>query len=203
MIKKLYEIRGSSMEMKKESRIYGKREFLKIINEATYSAIKYRKNMKLISKEFQTNIMLAVTEVNGCQICSYYHTKNAIDEGIDDLELKSLLTGSLDNVKPAEAQALLFAQHYASEKENYSDETFQKVKEHYGKDIAYGILANTRLISFGNAYGINNGNFKSRFTKEGRIKGSKLINELFIIISPILAFPITMVFNIFRKMKYD
>lgn len=191
------------MEMIKDSRIYGKREFLKIINQATYSAIKYRKNMKLISKEFQTNIMLAVTEVNGCQICSYYHTKNAIDDGIDDKELKSLLSGSLENVKPEEAQALLFAQHYASEKEHYSEETFQKVKEHYGKDIAYGILANTRLISFGNAYGINIGNFKSRFTKEGRIKGSKLINELFIIISPILAFPLTMLFNIFRKKKYD
>lgn len=190
------------MSNNSESRIYGKREFIKIMSKATYSIVKYRKCMKLISKEFRTNLMLSVTEVNGCRICSYYHTKNAIDSGISDEELQSLLSGNHKNVKVEEAQALLFAQHYASEKGNYSDVTFQKIIEHYGKEEAYGILANTTLISFGNAYGINLGNLKSRFTKIGRVKNSKIINELFISFSPIIFMPITLIINIFRKKQY-
>ncbi|BCR35230.1 carboxymuconolactone decarboxylase family protein [Mariniplasma anaerobium] len=184
------------------SRIYGKREFIKIVSKATYSMVKYRKFMKLLTKEFQTNIMLSVTEVNGCQACSYFHTKHAIDSGISDEELQSLLSGDHKNVKPEEAQALVFGQHYASEKENYSKDTFQKVIEHYGKEKAYGILATATLISFGNAYGINYGNLKSRFTKNGRVKNSKIYNEVFILISPIILLPITMIINVFRKKQF-
>lgn len=185
-----------------ESRIYGKREFVKIINKATYAIVKYKKYMKTISREFTTNLMLAVTEVNGCQLCSYFHTKHAIDSGINNDELQSLLSGSLENVKPDELQALMFAQHYASEKGNYSKETFQKIIKHYGKEEAYGILASITLISFGNGYGISYGNFKSRFTKKGKVENSSLINEVFIIVSPVIFFPITLLINLFRKKQY-
>lgn len=190
------------MSEKSEARIYGKREFIKIVSRATYSMVKYKKFMKLLSKEFQTNIMLSVTEVNGCQACSYFHTKHAIDSGISDEELQSLLSGDHKNVKSEEALALLFGQHYASEKENYSKDTFQKIIEHYGKEKAYGILATATLISFGNAYGINYGNFKSRFTKNGKVENSKIFNELFILISPIIVLPVTMIINVFRKKQY-
>lgn len=190
------------MSENSKSRIYGKREFIGIVNKATYSMVKYKKYMKLISKEFQTNLMLSVTEVNGCQLCSYYHTKHAIDSGISDEELQSLLSGDHTSVKAEEAMALMFAQHYASEKENYSRDTFQKVIEHYGKEEAYGILATITLISFGNANGISVGNLKSRFSKKGKVKDSKLINELFIGISPIVLLPVTFIINIFKKKQY-
>lgn len=183
------------------SRLYNKREFIKTLNLASHSIVKFRRYLALIDKPFETNIMLAVTEVNGCQICSYYHTKKAIDSGISKEALTSLLSGSHTYVKPEEAQALLFAQHYAFKKGLYSKETFNRVIEYYGEEIAYGILATTRLISFGNAYGINLGNFKSRFTKVGRIKGSKLINELFVIVSPVILFPLTLLINLFIKKK--
>lgn len=182
-----------------ESRIFSKREFVSIVNKATYSMVKYRKNLKRISKDFNTNIMLAVTEVNGCQLCNYFHTKHAIDSGISDEELQSILSGDHKFVKPEEAQALMFAQHYASEKEEYSEETFDKVIEHYGTEQAYGILAVLTLITFGNANGISVGNFKSRFTKTGRVQGSRLINELFIIISPLFLIPIMFIINLFKR----
>ncbi|MBI9010228.1 MAG: carboxymuconolactone decarboxylase family protein [Tenericutes bacterium] len=190
------------MNLDSKSRIYGKREFVKIMSDATYSMIKYRKCIKKVSESFQTNLMLSVTEVNDCAICSYFHTKRAIDSGIGDEELKSLLSGNHENVKKEEAKALLFAQHYASEKEVYSVETFQVIIDAYGKDMAYGILSSIRMISFGNAYGINFLNLKSRFTKMGRVKGSKLINELFICFSPIIIMPITFIINLFRKKQY-
>lgn len=182
-----------------QSRLYGKREFVGIVNKMTYSIVKHKKRINLISKEFNTNIMLAVTEVNGCQACNYFHTKHAIDSGIDDEELKSLLSGDLSNVKKEEAVALMFAQHYASEKETYSKETFQKVIEHYGREEALGILSIIRLISFGNASGISFGNLKQRFTKKGRVKGSKLSNELFIAFSPIVLLPVLLVKNLFSR----
>lgn len=190
------------MSQNSESRIYGKREFVGIMNKATYSIVKYKKYMKLISKEFETNLMLAVTEVNGCQLCSYYHTKHAIDSGISEEELEGLLTGNLTNAKTEEVQALLFAQHYASEKEKYSLETFNKIIEQYGKKEAYGILSYIRLISFGNASGISIGNLRSRFSKKGRVKGSSLLNELFIVFSPAVVMPVTLLLNIFRKKQF-
>lgn len=187
------------METKHQIRIYTKREFVKIISDFTYSILKYHKELKGISKGFQTNIMLAVTEVNGCQLCSYFHTKNAIDSGIGDSELQSILSGDHKFVKPEEAKALLFAQHYAFEKEHYSEVTFQVIRDYYGDDKANAILSNIRMISFGNAYGINATNLKSRCTKKGKIENSKLFTELFVVISPLFLFPITLIINMFRK----
>lgn len=182
-----------------ETRIYTKKEFLKILDNFAYTILKDKKYTKLISKEFSTNIMLAVTEVNGCQVCNYHHTKTAIKNGIDDEELKGLLTGNLQLCKNEERQALLFGQHYAFEKENYDKETFSKVIDKYGEPKAKGILGTIRIISFGNAYGINAGNFNSRFTKKGSVKGSSIFNELFITISPLIFFPILIIKNLFVK----
>lgn len=187
------------MEYKLTSRLYSKREFNSIVSKMTYSILKRKKGLKLISKEFQTKIMLAVTQVNGCQICNYYHTKQAIDSGMSNDELQSIVLGDQNNVQADEAMALLFAQHYASEKGNYSKETFGKVIQQYGIEKAYGILGVVTMISFGNAYGICLGNFKSRFTKTGKIKNSKFINELYIILSVIILFPITFINNIFKR----
>ncbi len=191
------------METHKATRNYTLKEYFKIINKATYSIIKFNKNIKMISKEFNTNIMLAVTEVNGCAMCNYYHTKQAIDSGIEESELKSLLSGDLAHAKDEELVALLFAQHYASEKENYSQETFQKVIDYYGLDKAMGILSIIRLISFGNVSGIASGNFFRRFTKKGRIKNSNIFKELFIMISLVILMPCGLIFNIFTKKKYQ
>lgn len=185
-----------------ESRIYGKREFAGLVNRGVFSLMHFGKQRKLISKDFETNLMLAVTQVNGCQVCNYYHTKHAIDSGMSDEDLKTLLDGEFKDFDEHQATALIFAQHYASEKEKYSEETYQSVVEHYGEEEAQGILGILMLISMGNAHGINAGNFKSRFTKAGKIPGSKLFNELFIILSPLLLLPVFLIGNIFsRKIK--
>ncbi|QWB96196.1 hypothetical protein KHQ89_01775 [Mycoplasmatota bacterium] len=74
--------------------------------------------------------------------------------------------------------------------------------DHYGKEEAYGILESIRLISFGNDYGINYGNFGHRFTKKGRGANSKLVNYLFICISAIILFNVTLLINLFKKKQY-
>ncbi|UTB33936.1 MAG: carboxymuconolactone decarboxylase family protein [Methanobacterium sp. ERen5] len=46
------------------------------------------KRKKELSQKFIERIMLAVTEVNGCEICSYAHTKRALESGMSNEEIK-------------------------------------------------------------------------------------------------------------------
>ena len=58
-------------------------------------------------------LMLAVTAVNGCRYCSYYHAQEALKAGLPDEELQMLLEGVVDDAPPEELPALLYAQHWA------------------------------------------------------------------------------------------
>ena len=73
---------------------------------------KAKKNKEL-SPDFIERIMLAVTEVNGCAICSYAHTKMALEAGMSNEEIQNMLSGIFDNVPTEEMAAIMFAQHYA------------------------------------------------------------------------------------------
>ncbi len=75
-----------------------------------------RGRSKKISFDFKERLMLAVTEVNGCPMCSYFHVEQALKSGMDDSQIKNLLSGSLENVPDEEVKAILFAQHYAEKK---------------------------------------------------------------------------------------
>ena len=50
-----------------------------------------------IDKAFAESVSLAVTQVNGCSICSYAHTKNALKAGMTEDEIESLLDGGFDH----------------------------------------------------------------------------------------------------------
>ena len=43
-------------------------------------------------------IMLGVTQVNGCLLCSYAHTKMALELGMKEKQIEELLDGELGNV---------------------------------------------------------------------------------------------------------
>jgi len=78
-----------------------------------------RKN-KVMSSEFIERIMLAVTEVNGCEVCSYAHTKIALEQGMSEEEIGKLLSGDTEDIPAEEAPAIFFAQHYADTRGNPS-----------------------------------------------------------------------------------
>ncbi|MFK5882720.1 MAG: hypothetical protein QM489_00020 [Candidatus Izemoplasma sp.] len=179
-------------------RLFNIREFIDILNKSTHSIVKYKKEMKLISSTFETHIMLAVTEVNGCMLCSYYHTKQALESGISVEELSMFLTGDLATTNKEEVIAVLFAQHYASEHGNFDKDIFKNVIKEYGSDIAYGILGKITLIMMGNAYGIAYGCLKDRI-KGKRVKGSKFINELMILLGIVPLLPVLLIKNLFSK----
>ena len=51
------------------------------------------KNKGLLSPDFQEKLMLAVTSVEGCRYCSYFHSKLAMKSRISQEEIKKLLSG--------------------------------------------------------------------------------------------------------------
>lgn len=112
---------------------------------------------------FMERIMLAVTEVNGCALCSYYHTRVSLEHGMSAGEIKSMLGGEFADAPEAELPAILFAQHYADTRGKPSKLAWERVLEVYGETGAYGVLAATRMIMMGNAFGIVWGSFFSRF----------------------------------------
>ena len=71
------------------------------------------KKSKLVDKNFVKRLQLAVTEVNGCAICSYGHAKMALRQGMGREEISSFLNGDDNYIKPEEAKAIMFAQHFA------------------------------------------------------------------------------------------
>ena len=186
--------------MNQEARYFTIKQFNKITFEAAHAIVKYKKFMKKIDKPFKKQIMLTVSGVNKCSICSHVHTKGLIKSGASDEDLKVLFEGDFENLSKDAALALVFAQHYADETGNYDPEAFEKIIEYYGKDKAYGIMATIKMIMFGNNNGIALTNFFNRF-KFKRNKKSKLITELYNGFFAYILLPVFLFVNIFVKKK--
>lgn len=107
----------------------------------------------VISKAFSESISLAVTQVNGCKLCSYTHAKNALKAGMTEEEVEFLLSGGFDNAPKEQLEALLFAQHYAETKGNPDPETKQKLLDTYGEEKTKDIMSHILIIMLANLYG--------------------------------------------------
>ena len=53
--------------------------------------------------KFKERTMLAVTEVNGCIMCSYVHTKLSLKAGLSNEDIKEILAGDLDGIPANES----------------------------------------------------------------------------------------------------
>ena len=155
-----------------------------------------------LDKKFAERIMLAVTEVNGCELCSYAHTRMALEAGMDEEEIRELLAGASRSIPDGEATAILFAQHYADTKGNPSDEARGRLIDAYGRPAADGILGVTCMIMMGNVAGIPLSSFINRL-KGKPVKGGNIFLELLtLIIIPVfslLAFAHAMSVNLFSR----
>jgi len=177
--KKLYNIRESFMHLIK-----------------AFISIKYltkAKKQGLISYPFQERLMLAVTEVNGCALCSYAHTKMALEAGLSAQEINNLLTGSNQEDTPEdELNAILFASYYAECRSKVDKTIWNKIVSEYGIEKALGILASIRIITVGNVYGIALGSFISRFKKD-KSKRDLRTNIFYELIQLITFIPFTII----------
>lgn len=114
----------------------------------------FKSGDKAISKDLQQKILLAVTQVNGCRYCSYLHAKHALESGMSEDEIKTLLEGEVGKVESEESKALMFAQHYAETRANPDTSSVQKLYDTYGKEKADDIIRVIQKIMTGNTHGI-------------------------------------------------
>jgi len=97
--------------------------------------------------------MLAVTSVEGCRYCSYFHSRLALKCGVSQEEIKKLLSGDFKDCPEGEAIAILYAQHWAESNAHPDPEADQKLQEIYGFEKAEAIHLMLRMIRLGNLLG--------------------------------------------------
>lgn len=115
--------------------------------------IKKLEEGELITAEFRQRLMMAVTEVNGCRYCSYYHSRLALKAGISSQELDSLLEGNIKDCPEEEKLALIYAQHWTENKGQPEKQWQDKIREEYGAEKFDTINLAIRMINFGNLSG--------------------------------------------------
>lgn len=144
-----------------------------------------------MDQQFMERIMLTVTEVNGCEICSYAHTKMALEAGMKDEEIENMLVGVSDNIPAEQLSAIMFAQHYADTRGFPSLKSWQRVVEKYGLEKAEGILGATRMIMMGNVYGIPWSSFLNRLKGKPDTRSS-LEYELVVVAGTFVMIPVAL-----------
>jgi AhpD family alkylhydroperoxidase len=97
--------------------------------------------------------MLAVTAVNGCRYCSYFHTKQALKSGVTAEEIRDLLAGDVANCPQDEAIAVAYAQHWAESNTHPDPEAVKRLQQTYGGEKAEAIHLMLRMICIGNLLG--------------------------------------------------
>jgi AhpD family alkylhydroperoxidase len=110
-------------------------------------------NKGLISPTFRERLMLAVTAVEGCRYCSYFHAKQALKSGLTPEEISQLLSGDVDNCPEEEAVAVIYAQHWAESDAHPDPEAVRKLQQTYGVEKTEFIHLMLRMIRLGNLLG--------------------------------------------------
>jgi len=142
--------------MKYKKRTY--KNLKEIITDLWFPVRNRRKLREVTSKEvitpaFKERLMLAVTAVNGCRYCSYFHTRQALKSGVSTEEISRLLSGDIDTCPEEEATAVMYAQHWAESDAHPETEAARKLQQTYGVEKAEAIHLMLRMIRLGNLLG--------------------------------------------------
>ena len=132
----------------------------------TTGAFRKAKQSGSLSLQLQERLMLAVTEVNGCALCSYGHSRMALEAGLSGQEIEDMLGGQTDGAPKEELPAILFAQHYADTRGKPTAAAWAQLVDRYGAPQAAGMLGAIRMITVGNTWGIPAGSLLARLTKK-------------------------------------
>lgn len=159
--------------------------------------IKKNNQLNVVDKKFLERMQLAVTEVNGCPACSYQHTKMALRLGMSNEEISSFLSGGDQFIKPEEAKAIMFAQHFADSRGFPKKYAYDAIVTEYGEEQAAIMLSALQIMIAGNMYLIPLSAFQSRM--KGHIyPGSSLFFELGMLIAGIVFIPFVAIHGLLR-----
>jgi AhpD family alkylhydroperoxidase len=108
---------------------------------------------KLVSRTFQERLMLAVTAVNGCRYCSWFHTRQALRSGLAPEEIRGLLAGDAADCPVDEAVGVAYAQHWAESDAHPDPEAVDQLQQTYGPQKTEAIHLILRMIRMANLWG--------------------------------------------------
>ena len=123
------------------------------------------------SAALREKVLLGVTSINDCRYCEWGHTHWALANGVPLEEVNQILgdqVGELAAKNPAEAAAILFAQHYAEHRDRIDPESIDNLRQHYSEAQVAEILAYVRAITLGTLTGNTADAFLDRFRGHGR-----------------------------------
>lgn len=188
---------ASRNEFKKKYNIWEMYCAMVLIPAAIAQLIK-NKRKHLLDRKFIERLQLAVTEVSGCAACSYAHTYMALKQGMSNNEIQSLLSGEGSFIKPEEAKAIFFVQHFADFRGYPEKDAYQAIELEYGKERARIILAAAQVMIAGNMYGIPYSAFMARL-KGKAFKDSTLFYELGMQVAGFIFLPIALIHGVLRS----
>lgn len=150
---------------------------------------------KIVDSKFIERLMLATTEVNGCEICSYAHTHIALKEGFSRDEIHAFLSGSKAYVNEDEAIAILYAQHVADTMGHPKSDAYQQLVKVYGEDKAEIIHAAVTVMMMGNVSGIPLSALLNRIQGKPYANSSLLYESGMLLLQPwlmVIAIPVAL-----------
>ncbi len=121
--------------------------------------VRHRRQLRLVMRgglvdfAFRERLMLAVTAVNDCRYCSYFHAKEALRADLSETEIRQMQDGLLGMAPAEQLPALLYAQHWAEMNGRSDPEARQKMTEIYGPEQTEAIETVLRMIRTGNLAG--------------------------------------------------
>jgi len=118
------------------------------------------------SAALREKVMLGVTSVTDCRYCQWGHTHWAMAQGVPLEEVNQILGHQIESLKaknPAEAAAILFAQHYAENLDQFDPESIENLRKYYSDAQVAEILAYVRAITLGSLTGNTVDAFLGRF----------------------------------------
>lgn len=137
---------------------------------------------------FSERILLAVSGVNACSYCSWFHSHMALKNGVDALEVDQLLRQLIpDGCSDEERAALLFAVHYAESNGKPDARQLELLASSYSQRQVSGILGLCSSIYFGNLSGNTFDAFLSRLRGRPSADSSLPVElMMFILCAPFL-----------------
>jgi AhpD family alkylhydroperoxidase len=145
-----------------------------------------------INQAFLNKIMLAVSSVNGCVYCSWFHAKLAILIGeMDSKEIENILKTQLgQDISEYEIVGIAYALHYAVTSRKPDPEATAIFYESYGKEKANDLMLYIEAIIFANLSGNTFDAFLSRLKGVKSVGGSFWFELLFFILSAPILLPL-------------
>ena len=120
------------------------------------------------SAAMREKVMLGVTSITDCRYCQWGHSHWAMAHGVPLEEVNQILGQQNDSLKardPAEAEAILFAQHYAEMLDDFDPEALENLKEYFTERQVAEILAYVRTVTLGSLLGNTLDAFLDRFRR--------------------------------------